>query len=277
MTSFLFWNVQNKQLDGHVVRLAQEHDVDVLLLAEHPKPDHALLAQLNALRPYQSVTTYARFGVYASFDAARMARIAPPTTSAGDRADYWHIDLGRKNSLLLVLVHGFDMVNYDPGARSLFFERLRRDVEWIEDHDTRVRHKRTVVVGDFNADPFEDVVGGIRGLHAIRVRDVGGRRVRSVLKQDYEFFCNPMWSCYKGWERSPPGTYYFNGGSVHEVFWHIVDQVVLRPHALHMFRERDVRILTEAGNTSLLTSRGNPNKKKASDHLPVLFKLDLNA
>jgi hypothetical protein len=96
------------------------------------------------------------------------------------------------------------------------------------------------------------------------------------MKRDYEFFCNPMWSCYRGWEQSPPGTHYYNGSDVHEVFWHMIDQVVLRPQALHMFSEKNLRVLTEAGNTSLLTTRGLPDKGNASDHLPVLFKLNLN-
>src|SRR5205807_356131 len=83
-----------------------------------------------------------------------------------------------------------------------------------------------------------DVVGGTRGLHAIRLKSVGGKLTRSVLGVNYRFFCNPMWSCFRGWERSPPGTHYFNGGDAHEVFWHMIDQVVLRPQALHMFSER---------------------------------------
>jgi endonuclease/exonuclease/phosphatase family metal-dependent hydrolase len=276
MTTFLFWNVQNKQLDGYIVRLVQEHQVDVLLLLEHPKPDNTLFTQLNHVRQYQRVTTHNRFGVYVSFDSSQMVRITPPTTTAGDRVDYWDININKKNRLFLVLVHGLDIINYSEQARSLFFERLRNDVVWIEDNDIQVGHKQTVILGDFNANPFEAIVGGISGLHAIRVKEVGGKRNRSISGENYEFFCNPMWSCYKGWEKSPPGTHYFNGGDVHEVFWHMIDQVVLRPQALHMFSEKDLHVLTEAGNNTLLTSRGLPDKGNASDHLPVLFKLNLD-
>jgi len=86
-----------------------------------------------------------------------------------------------------------------------------------------------------------------------------------------------MWSCYKGWEKSPPGTHYYNGSDIHEVFWHMLDQVVLSPQALHMFSEKNLRVLTEAGHVSLLTNRGLPDRTNASDHLPVLIKLNLNA
>lgn len=277
MTTFLFWNVQTKQLDGHIVRLAQEHKVDVLLLIEPPKPDNTLFSQLNALRPYRRVTAHDRFGVYVSFNSAQMVRITPPTNLAGDRVDYWDVRLSKKNRLFLVLVHGPDISNYSVPARSLFFVRLGNDVLWIEDNHHQVKHKQTVILGDFNANPFEAIIGGIDGLHALRVQDVGGKRKRSVMNQEYEFFCNPMWSCYRGWEKSPPGTHYYNASGVHEVFWHMIDQVVLRPQALHLFSEKNLRVLTKAGNVSLLTNRGLPDASNASDHLPVLFKLNLKA
>ena len=87
MTTFLFWNVKGEWLDGHIVELAKKHQVDVLLLIEYPKPDNALFQLLNTVRPYQRVTTHPRFGVYVSFDSARMVRITPPTKSAGERAE----------------------------------------------------------------------------------------------------------------------------------------------------------------------------------------------
>lgn len=277
MTTFLLWNVQRKQLDGYIVRLVEEHRVDVLLLVEQAKPDETFLALLRTAGPYQRVDSHERFGVYVRFDSSKVVRIKPPTTAAGDRVDYWDIRLGKKNRLFLVLVHGLDIINYSEQARELFFERLSSDVCFLEENDPEVGHKQTVILGDFNANPFDAVVGGVRGLHAIRVKDVGGKQTRTVLGKPYEFFCNPMWSCFRGWEKSPPGTHYYNGGDVHEVFWHIIDQVVLRPQALHMFSERHLRVLTEAGPASLLTPRGLPDKVHASDHLPLLFKLNLNA
>jgi hypothetical protein len=273
MTTFLPWNVHRRKLDGHIVRLVQRHKVDVLLLVEHPKPDKTLFSQLNTVDTFQRVPSHDRFSVYVNFDVARMERIAPPVAS--DRVDFWNISLSRRNKVLLALVHGLDIPNNpDPEKRSLFFERLAKTVLLME---RKTGHKNSVVAGDFNANPFEPIVGGIRGLHAIRVRDVGGKMTRSVLNEDYEFFYNPMWSCYKGWEEGPPATHYFNGSDVHEVFWHMLDQVVLRPQALYMFSEKSLRVLTEAGNTSLLTKNGLPDEKNVSDHLPVLFKLNLTA
>ncbi len=272
MTTFLLWNVQNKQLDGLIVRLVQQHKVDVVLLIEHPKPDSTLVSLLNTIGPYQRVASHDRFGVYVRFDGALMVRRTPPVSDG--RVDYWDIQLSKRNPLLLLLVHGLDIVNYSERMRAFFYERLADDVARME---SNLGHKQTVITGDFNANPFDPMIGGIKGLHAIRVKNVGGKHTRSVLHRDYEFFCNPTWSCFGGWEKGPLATHYFNGSDVHELFWHMLDQVVLRPQALHMFSERNLRILTEAGPDSLLTNHGLPDAKNASDHLPVLFKLNLKA
>src|SRR4051812_16741989 len=87
MTTFLLWNVQNKRLDGYIVRLVQEHAPDVLMLVEHPKPDTNLSALLNTISPFQRVPSHNRFGVYVSFPATSMVRITPPVSN--DRVDYW--------------------------------------------------------------------------------------------------------------------------------------------------------------------------------------------
>ena len=272
MTTFLLWNVQNKQLDGHIIRLVEQHSPDVLLLVEHANPDDTLMSQLNRLGTFQRVSSSDRFGVFVRFDTKLMKRISPPV--ANDQVDYWEIGISKRNQMLLVLVHGLDIINNSESKRSLFFARIVSDIKLIE---SSLGHKNTIVVGDFNANPFDSAVGGAEGLHAIRLKDVGGKTTRSVLKRDYEFFCNPMWSCFRGWEKAPGGTFYFNRSDVHEIFWHLLDQVVLRPQAIHMFSERNLRVLTEAGSVSLLTSHGLPDTKKASDHLPVLFKINLNA
>jgi hypothetical protein len=52
------------------------------------------------------------------------------------------------------------------------------------------------------------------------------------------------------------------------------DQALLRPAFLDGYAAGDVRILTSAGDTSLLSSRGVP-LQRISDHLPVLARVSL--
>jgi hypothetical protein len=174
-------------------------------------------------------------------------------------------------SIILVAVHGPDRYNEpDDSDRRFFFERTQENIRRVE---ADVGHKRTVVFGDFNANPFEESIGGIQGLHAISVRDVGGRHYREVGTRAYEFFFNPMWSCYGGTRGRPLATHYFTRSREHEIYWHMIDQVVLRPDLLPFFADKRLRILDRAGPVDLVTRLGHPDRTNASDHLPILFQL----
>jgi hypothetical protein len=53
------------------------------------------------------------------------------------------------------------------------------------------------------------------------------------------------------------------------------DQVLVRPELMDRFPNHELKILTAVGEKSLVSPSGVPDRKGASDHLPVLFKLDL--
>jgi len=54
------------------------------------------------------------------------------------------------------------------------------------------------------------------------------------------------------------------------------DQVLIRPSLLDRFSNDSLEIVEEFGDYSLLSSdNGVPDKTRASDHLPILFGLDL--
>lgn len=266
----LYWNVQRKQLDGLAVHMVQEHDVDLLMLVERAGDGHGLLRPLRGVGPFEQIPSHQRFAVYGRFESRCMVRVVPPMQNA--RADYWRLERDGHVDLNLALVHGLDVRNNSRGKRRLFFERVARNVSWLE---SDAGHRRTVVLGDFNANPFDGAVAGATGLHAIRVKEVHGRTHRRVLGEDHEFFYNPMWGCYRGSTDSPPASYYYYNYEEYELFWHMVDQLVLRPELLDRFPEDRLRILTRAGPVSLVTERGLPDETNASDHLPVLFRLNL--
>lgn len=53
------------------------------------------------------------------------------------------------------------------------------------------------------------------------------------------------------------------------------DQVLLRPELLSIFRNEELKILTGVSGTSFLTANGLPKRSVASDHLPILFRLEM--
>ncbi len=53
----------------------------------------------------------------------------------------------------------------------------------------------------------------------------------------------------------------------------MLDQVLLRPGLVK--RLRNVQILTGDGHRSFLGEDGAPDRERVSDHLPILFQLDV--
>lgn len=172
--------------------------------------------------------------------------------------------------MLTVFLHGPDRINNDDEWRGLFFSRVIENVRWLERNVTK--HQRSVVFGDFNANPFEPAVVGSRGLHSISVKHVGRRHSRMVMGQAQDFFFNPMWSLLGHRSGKPPGSYYFNESRIVEYFWHMLDQVVLRPAMVPHFPENELKVLDRAGPIRLISDLGLP-ARNVSDHLPVIFTL----
>ncbi|MBM4038920.1 MAG: hypothetical protein FJ290_10435 [Planctomycetes bacterium] len=84
-----------------------------------------------------------------------------------------------------------------------------------------------------------------------------------------------MWGFFNDGTRGVPGTYYRASAEHVTTFWNIYDQVLVRAELLDRFRTESVRILTTADSARLLTRSGIPNASEFSDHLPILFQIDL--
>ena len=82
-----------------------------------------------------------------------------------------------------------------------------------------------------------------------------------------------MWGHFGDADGPAPGTYHYRRSEHVCRFWHMFDQVLIRPALLDCFDSTELTIITEDGTMSFLRDDGTPNRQVASDHLPVLFRL----
>ena len=124
-------------------------------------------------------------------------------------------------------------------------------------------------------DPFDDGMIAADGFHAISSlsESSSGNRSRICNGQEYPFFYNPMWN-FLG-DRSPgkPGTYWYRSGQINEYFWHMFDQVILRPSIAKLVDFHDISIIGGDGEEQFSDANGRPDKDKISDHYPIVFSL----
>jgi len=279
MVTLLFWNTNGKGLEGRVSRLAAEHKVDVLALAEcDVRPDVMLLAlNAGARAEFHYAPSYADTGT-----ESRTGRLAIYTrfspeflTPLEDRVGLFtarSLALPGRTSVTLCVVHLPSKLYRDSHDQ---LSAAHECAEGVRDIERRVGHDRTLLIGDLNMDPFEQGVVSAHGLHAVATKQIAARGSRRVESQEYRFFYNPMWGCFGDQTPGPPGTYYRGASGYCTYFWHVFDQVLVRPALLDRLDSPCVRILPEGAAGSSVDDSGCPRTQDASDHLPILFSLDL--
>ncbi|WP_437929172.1 hypothetical protein WMF37_07840 [Sorangium sp. So ce291] len=183
-----------------------------------------------------------------------------------------HLRLPARQDMLLGVVHLRSKLYQREDSQAFACVELSRV---LDEQERKLGHRRTILTGDFNMNPFENGIVSAAGLNAVMDRSVAARGERTVEGRSHPFFYNPMWSRFGDGSPGPPGTYYRDGGEHVAFFWNMYDQVLIRPDLLDSFRPEELEILHADGASSLLTQRGLPDRKRASDHLPVLFRMSL--
>ena len=286
IVNFLFWNLYGRSKNqalrepavrASIGRLAATHKIDVFLFAECAIDHSALIATLDGAGGgnYHRVPSCSDRIVYFSRlpNARWVEHLINPLS---DRHVIQSLEVGQSKSILVVGVHGKSPLEVSSeGGRAELAQDIARDIRAVE--DIAVGHRRTVVVGDFNMNPFEQGMVGVRSMHALISRELAQTVHRIGARADYPCFYNPMWTFFGDWPSAtrPPGTYFFaNFSDPGNHFWNIFDQVIVRPELIgHLTR---LEILDNDGRESLVTRPGGrPKKATLADHLPLLFSLTL--
>jgi hypothetical protein len=270
MINILFWNVGSKPRQAQIVKLANPFDVDIVLLAEFVDLPDDMLNALNETRveyAYSPSNGNTKISIFARFSDQFVRPIFET-----DRLTIRRLRLPDKDEILLAAVHFPSKLHWSDESQVLECTKLADDVRRAEENSG---HRRTLLVGDFNMNPFESGVVSALGIHAVmdrRIAQVGSRVVQDC---EYPFFYNPMWSFFGDGSPGPPGTHFHQRAEHRVYFWNMFDQVLVRPELLDRFRMDRLAIIDHNGTESLLTDAGRPNPRIGSDHLPIRFRLTL--
>jgi hypothetical protein len=260
-TSFLFWNLQKKDLRDRIVRLIKEYKIDILAVAENnidedefinyvkDQIDVDLEVPIPILSQKKKVNLFIKKGISKSVEQ-----------NPGDRMIIYRIDIDGCLPFLLSVAHLRDPMNNDVDDRN----------EFAIEESLRIR----IAEGDTGIDmnPFDRGVFGFRGFNAVMTKKIASKQQRTTTGITVPYFYNPMWGCFGDVSQGPSGTYYYSNDTS-PTFWNIFDQVLLRPSLMDSLKE--LSILDSDGVDSLLTPSGIPNTRISSDHLPLKFVVDI--
>ncbi len=257
-----------------MVSLVNDYSPDVLLIAEPSTnpDDFAFKINPHIKQPYSLPIIHA-----SNPDFVFLIRMPEKSMEIRHEATALGVCITRLqppmcSEIILIVVHLKGKSHESPESQAHLATRIQKI---IEDAESKLGHRRTVIVGDFNMNPFESGMVSSESFHAIVDRNLLSTRAsRTVIGEEKRFFYNPMWQVYSQKDR-PYGTYYHDkGGDPLNYYWNVFDQVIMRPDMLPFFRDDSLRLIIDSKEERLLDHTRKPNEK-ISDHLPIMFDLDI--
>lgn len=271
LVSFLFWNVNGEPLEQRIARLARANDVDVLMLAECDSRPEQVLQALNQGATVKYCYPFSKGERIRIFTRLPETSLIDHFNSPLDRLTIRRLQVDGSIDILLSVLHFQSRMNWTQEAQNLEATVIAREIAQAEDE---VSHRRTILVGDMNMNPFDGGMVGAQALNGVMTRKLAAMVERIVAGRSYRCFYNPMWGLFGDRTPGPPGTYFHRSSDPTNQYWHMFDQVLLRPELVESLH--NLEILDTDGGLSLLTKHGGrPAKSTGSDHLPILFQLHL--
>ena len=188
---------------------------------------------------------------------------------------------------LLILVHlknPVDTITQTAKDRNI---DLIEEILKIEEHfflDNTDKSYSTIIVGDFNMEPFDDLMINVKYFNAERFLHY--RMVaQEINHDDRPFFYNPMW-CFLsdvGGIQLLCGTHVWKNKKNTEIHPHmrLYDQIIYRPQLAEKFNHSKLEILGKISERDLIFIhekegiRTNPVDNLLLDHLPIIFEFKI--
>ena len=268
--NILFWNtglkgertVNATNVEKCLREIIEEKNIDLLVLAEYNSNIESLCQQSNAqFSPLFNNSGYIKAMINHNYKIETLI----------DQSRYLIAKITTVSYTMIVgMIHGVSKLHYDNEDQESRLETFYKDLRKYEE---KYNCENTIVIGDFNVNPFEKACISARNMHAIPFREIVAKKVsRKVNEGDRPMFYNPTWK-FMGNKMPPYTTYYSDrSGKAINYYWHAFDQVLVRPQLIKAFDEERLTIITGTRNHALIKN-GKPNKTRYSDHLPLLCVL----
>ena len=269
MPSFVFWNAQRGLRLDRIRQLVDDYEPDFLLVAEGKDPPAAILKRLTGAVKgrYRFVSgsedNVRVFTPYSSTLVKRLDRVQE------EKVVVFRIALPFVEPFLLAAVHLRSRLHLDHPEDLIGYAREAH--EEIARHEATTGILRTVVVGDFNMNPYDRGMVSADGFHAFMDRWQVRKPERTANGRSRRKFYNPMWSLMGDLSRGPSASYYRPPGRSGPG-WQMFDGVILRPEIIGAFLPDELELIA---TPPFGTASGIPDKARGSDHFPLRFTLNV--
>jgi len=261
--NYIFWNTNRKTHIQYISDIVSEYDIDFVILAEFPDNQISyLIKALNLNNKFYLLPNISNKKIHI------ITKIIP------SKIDYLEednnvrfisfLDFDIEKRLNLGMLHFPSKLYTNGNDIFLPIQRTNSMIEDIEKHN-----ELTILIGDFNMNPFEQGMLSANGFHAFPRKIESNKNKRVIQTIEKKTFYNPMWK-YLIREDNPIGSYYYTNGGAYTLHWHVFDQILLRPQLIPYLNKAE--LIGSFKDVSLI--RNNKPDREVSDHLPLLMKLN---
>jgi hypothetical protein len=180
--------------------------------------------------------------------------------------------IDKKITWLLNIVHLTSAMFKDESARNKRADNVSDLIRKIEEDVFHTDEFKSIVVGDFNLQPYSQGVAGVFGFNATMSAANARNQYREIEGEKRYFYFNPMWKLM-GDNKLVQGTYYGDNDQQDlSMFWYSFDEVLIRPYFIDKFNWEYFGVVERTENYNFIN--GNKiNKTAFSDHLPLKFEI----
>ncbi len=256
--NMLFWNLKNNDITEYIVECLIENNIDIAVFSEHKGVDFYKIDKTTDYNFVESMGGCEKIVMLAKNS------IAVEIKQEQSRYALYHITKG-SSQYVIAGVHLHDRLNTDTATRIACIGRLVNDISNVE---RRCKCKNTIIIGDFNANPYDDELLQMNAFNAVLFKDVIRKsETRKVDGITYRRFYNPTIDFISEHTKNY-GSFYYSSGSSTPV-WHCIDQVLLSKALVDNIVS--LSYLRNIGKKTLI-NKVKPNEV-ISDHLPLLVEI----
>lgn len=259
--NLLFWNLHNNRIDTLVAELIIEKHIDIAVFAEYSGLNFQCVLELIGVDYKMAERKYEDDRVVLLCRKDYFVKIRRPQ----ERYLLYSIKTDEYN-LLLAGIH------LQSNLYSVADDRLNAIFDMVDDitqEEQILNHTNTIVIGDFNANPFDKELTLKTGLNAVMFKEL----IRENEEVEYQSvmrkrFYNPMLRAFSE-STKDYGSYYYSS-RIDSLYWHLFDQVIVRKSLMDDLKS--VQYCKRINQLSLINSI-MPNKE-ISDHLPLIVSFE---
>jgi len=254
--NILFWNLNKNPITNHVVDCLIENNIDLALFSEYINID---FDEIESKTEYKHIENVG--------GCNKITMLALPKIKMLVQAEYsrfiLYSFLFNNKQYNVAGIHLEDRRNDPDGVLRL--STIRDVTNSILEVEEKFYCDNTLVIGDFNANPFDKELLQVDAFNAVLFKEIISRRdIKCINNKSYKRFYNPTLN-FLSESTKNYGSFYYNQ-SFNTPIWNSFDQIIVRKPLMDLIEE--VCYLRKIGSKSLINSI-KPNKK-ISDHLPLI-------